>query len=79
MSIYTEGQYLKENTTWHVEDSPWKAKQIFKMSKNTQLEEISTVAEIGCGAGEILVQLSKMFDTSIEYTEYDISLQVAKF
>jgi hypothetical protein len=31
--IYTEenSEYLKNHPTWHIEDSPWKAKQIIKI------------------------------------------------
>jgi len=56
--IYTEekGNYLENNPTWHIEDSPWKAKQIFKMLNKNSINPKS-IAEIGCGAGEILNQL----------------------
>jgi SAM-dependent methyltransferase len=56
-SIYSDGTYLKSNPGWHVEDSAWKAQQVLRM---LQLHDIHprTVAEIGCGAGEILRQLS---------------------
>src|SRR5215472_18256240 len=29
--MYTSGEYLEKNPTWHVEESPWKAKQIMRM------------------------------------------------
>ncbi|HVB75218.1 MAG TPA: hypothetical protein VNE38_16830 [Ktedonobacteraceae bacterium] len=29
--VYTSGEYLEKNPTWHVEESPWKAKQIMRM------------------------------------------------
>ena len=28
--LYTDGSYLKNNPSWGVEDSPWKAAQIAK-------------------------------------------------
>lgn len=29
--LYTSGEYLEKNPTWHVEESPWKAKQVIRM------------------------------------------------
>lgn len=72
--IYTEekGEYLKKNPTWHVEDSPWKAKQIIKMLKRNPINPTS-IAEIGCGAGEILNQLHLSMPNYLRFTGYDIS------
>jgi 2-polyprenyl-3-methyl-5-hydroxy-6-metoxy-1,4-benzoquinol methylase len=72
--IYTEenGEYLKNNPTWHVEDSPWKANQIIKILKRNKIEP-KTIAEIGCGAGEILNQLHMHLPKEITFTGYDIS------
>lgn len=71
--IYADGTYLQNNATWHVEDSPWKARQIEKLlSKNSITPE--TVCEVGCGAGEILKQLSmKMPNT--RFFGYELSPQ----
>ncbi|MBK7881934.1 MAG: class I SAM-dependent methyltransferase [Saprospiraceae bacterium] len=72
--IYIEenGEYLKNNPTWHVEDSPWKAKQIIKMLNRNPINP-KTIAEIGCGAGEILNQLHLSMPNYVSYTGYDIS------
>ena len=73
--LYTtkNSDYLKNNTTWHVEDSPWKAGQIFKIIKQNALEP-NQIVEIGCGAGEVLVQLQNLTkDRDINYEGYDIS------
>jgi len=72
--IYTDenGEYLKNNPTWHVEDSPWKAKQIIKMLSRNQISPIS-IAEVGCGAGEILNQLHLSMPNNVCFTGYDIS------
>ena len=55
-NIYTEphGEYLRNNPAWHVEDSSWKARQVMKMLNRNSLNP-KTVAEAGCGAGEILI------------------------
>lgn len=73
-NIYTEenGEYLKNNPTWHVEDSPWKAKQIIKMLNRNPINPKS-IAEIGCGAGEILNQLHLSMPNNVSFTGYDIS------
>ena len=58
-SRYQNGDYLENSIDWHVQDSPWKAKQIKKIIDRNKLS-LKSVCEIGCGAGEILSQLSKM-------------------
>lgn len=71
--IYTDGTYLENNSTWHVEDSPWKASQIYKLlTKNNVLPK--TVCEVGCGAGEMLVQLSQKFPVA-DFCGYELSPQ----
>ena len=52
-SIYTDGQYIAKNPSYHIEDSPWKARQILKMLHRHDLP-LRSVCEIGCGAGEVL-------------------------
>jgi len=71
--IYTDGTYLHNNPTWHEEDSPWKAKQIEKILKDNRLNSIN-ICEVGCGAGEILNQLSDRFPEK-EFYGYEISTQ----
>lgn len=60
---YLDGEYTMKNPTFHVEDSFWKAEQILKGIHETGIE-CNTIAEVGCGAGEILVQLSSQLPTS---------------
>ena len=54
---YNNGDYKAKNNNWHVNDSEWKASQINKMITRNKLQ-LNTICEIGCGAGEILVQLN---------------------
>jgi hypothetical protein len=56
--LYAGGSYLERNPTWHVEDSPWKAQQVLRMLDRHDLAP-RTIAEVGCGAGEILKQLEQ--------------------
>ncbi|MFZ4521210.1 MAG: class I SAM-dependent methyltransferase [Bacteroidales bacterium] len=73
-TIYTESNsfYSKKNPSWHMEDSPWKANQILRMIHKNHLHP-KTIAEVGCGAGEILNQLYKLMPDNIGFFGYDIS------
>jgi SAM-dependent methyltransferase len=75
-NIYTDGSYLaKTGGTWHLEDSPFKARQVAKMLARHIEIEPDTICEIGCGAGGILAELQKMLPRHIAFTGYDISPQ----
>jgi len=54
--IYSDGDYLRKNPTWDSGDSPWKARHIYEILKKNKIS-IETVNEIGCGAGEVLLEL----------------------
>lgn len=71
--IYQTGEYWEKNPTFHMEDSPWKASQIIQMLDKHKLQPQS-VCEIGCGAGEILYQLSPQLNGA-NFFGYDISFQ----
>lgn len=72
--MYISGDYLKKNPTWHIEDSPWKAKQIIKMMKRNNIVP-ETICEVGCGAGEILRQLQQNMNKECKFWGYEISPQ----
>ncbi len=74
-NFYTEknGKYLKNHPEWHVEDSPWKANQILKILHRNKMDPKS-IAEVGCGAGEILNRLYHKMSSDIIFTGYDISI-----
>src|SRR3984893_497492 len=75
-SIYTNGSYLaKSGGTWHVEDSPFKARWIVSMLARHLEVKPRTICEIGCGAGGILAELQKMLPNNTAFTGYDISPQ----
>lgn len=73
-SFYETGDYLEHNKTWHTEDSPWKAGNILKMIRRNQINA-STICEVGCGAGEILKQMSLHLPASTHFYGYEISPQ----
>src|SRR5262249_54630190 len=70
--IYEDGTYLVNNPDWHAADSPWKAQQVHKIIKRNALTP-KTICEIGCGAGEILNQLSELYSDAKEFFGYEIS------
>ena len=72
--MYTSGDYLRLNPTWHVEDSPWKAQQIFRMLEQHYIT-LKTICEVGCGAGEILKQLQEKMESDCTLWGYELSPQ----
>jgi hypothetical protein len=75
--LYTSGEYLDKNPTWHIEESPWKAQQILRMLTLHHLAP-RTICEVGCGAGEVLKQLQGQMDEHCLFWGYDISPQALK-
>jgi hypothetical protein len=71
--IYKDGKYLANNQTWHAEDSAWKADQISRIIDKNGIA-CETICEVGCGAGEILRQLSLKYP-STRFIGYEISPQ----
>lgn len=70
---YLDGRYTEKNPTFHVEDSFWKSTQILNGIRKHNIR-CQTVAEVGCGAGEILVQLGKKLRDST-FIGYELSPQ----
>lgn len=75
-TIYETGDYLNATgKTWHSEDSPWKAAQILRIIQHNGIHP-KNVAEIGCGAGQILKELSRQnYLKDCQFEGYDISPQ----
>lgn len=72
-NIYENGQYSELNPTWHSEHSSWKAKQIIRSLEEFEISP-KKVVEIGCGAGGIILELSRHFEDSY-FSGFDISPQ----
>ena len=70
---YLDGAYLAHNPTWHAEHSPTKARWIDEIVRRNRLEP-RTVAEVGCGSGEILIELQKRCPDA-RFTGFEISPQ----
>jgi SAM-dependent methyltransferase len=74
-NIYTSGKYLEVTGSWHAEDARWKATQIKAMIDAHHLQP-KTIAEIGCGSGAVLHELSVLAGLQDACFEgYDISPQ----
>ncbi len=73
-NLYLDGEYLSKNPRWHVEESPWKAKQVLRMLRQNDLA-LKSICDVGCGAGEVLSQLQKSLDRDCVFRGYDISPQ----
>jgi SAM-dependent methyltransferase len=78
VDAYLNGEYLQKNPEWHVEESPWKVKQIQRMLKKHNLVP-PTICEVGCGAGEVLRGLQKLQPDETVFWGYDISPQAIEF
>ena len=79
-TIYNDNTYLNNNPNWHQEDAPFKAGKIIQLLNRNKID-FKSVCEIGCGSGEILVQLSNGLPEGIQYTGVDISeaaIKIAK-
>lgn len=58
--LYVSDRYAELNATWHEEDSPWKANHIEKILVDNGVQ-FETLCEVGCGTGEVLLNLSRSF------------------
>lgn len=72
--IYVNGEYFSNHPDWDIADALWKTDVIAGLLQKNEVKP-KEVIEVGCGAGENLVELLKR-DSSIEkLTGYDISPQ----
>lgn len=72
--IYVSGEYLTNNPDWGITDARWKTDVIMQLLKKNGINP-KQIIEVGCGAGENLVELLRK-DSSIEkLSGYDISPQ----
>ncbi|WP_223477177.1 class I SAM-dependent methyltransferase [Oricola indica] len=72
-SIYDNGTYASNVTDWHVSDSRYKADKVTELVGG-DFARFKHVAEVGCGAGEILRLLSCDYP-DITFHGYEVSSQ----
>jgi cyclopropane fatty-acyl-phospholipid synthase-like methyltransferase len=75
-NIYKNGSYVSLNPTWHAEDSAWKADNIRKILQKNNIY-FHCAAEVGCGAGIILKNLSRNYEDA-RFFGYEISPDAMK-
>lgn len=73
-NVYADGEYLKNNPGWHVDESPFKVGEIVRMLERNRLQP-KTICDVGCGAGEVLRLLQQRLDDKCAFWGYDISPQ----
>jgi SAM-dependent methyltransferase len=71
-AIYRNGGYLKHNPSWHMEESPFKVRQILRMLKRQNLSP-ATICDVGCGAGRVLSELQPHLSPDCKCWGYDVS------
>jgi SAM-dependent methyltransferase len=77
LTRYLNGEYLSQNPTWDIEDSPWKAAIIARLLLDNNAAP-STLADVGCGAGQVLVELRRAFPQA-HFEGFDISPDAERF
>jgi len=70
--IYNDSTYLKNNPAWHEEDAPFKAGKIMQLLNRNPLS-FKTVCDVGCGSGELLVQLAAQLPGAEQFLGMDVS------
>jgi len=76
--MYETGEYLAKNPAWHVQDSPWKARQVLRMLQRNGIQPMS-ICDIGCGAGAVLEHLQRESPPGVELCGYEVSPQAFSF
>lgn len=74
MTRYTDGSYLRENPSWHAEDSAWKLLHVQRALQEAHITHFHSLCDIGCGSGALIKEWAKQ-TPQISFTGYDISTQ----
>jgi len=74
---YLSRDYLNNNPSWDVEDSPWKAMHVEKTLAAADINP-KLICEVGCGAGGVLSSL-KGYYPGVKLSGYDIAPDAEKF
>jgi SAM-dependent methyltransferase len=72
--IYVNGDYFSNNPDWDIADAGFKTNLIVKLLAKNGVHP-KEVIEVGCGAGENMVELLKKNSSIEKLTGYDISPQ----
>ena len=72
--FYSHGIYLKKRPGLFVHDSHWKSEQVLRVLNRNGIT-VKTVAEVGCGAGELLRLLQQQWGEGVKFAGYEVSPQ----
>lgn len=72
--IYIDGKYYQNNPAWDAADATWKVEIIYSLLQKNNITA-HDVIEVGCGAGNNLVELLKKDRQIKKLSGYDISPQ----
>jgi SAM-dependent methyltransferase len=71
-AIYRDGRYSERNPSWHVEESPFKVRQIVRMLERREWAP-KTICDVGCGAGVVLAGLQAHLSSDSVCWGFDVS------
>jgi SAM-dependent methyltransferase len=69
---HLNGEYFKNNPTWHVEYSAWKADNIHGLIKRKGLHP-KAIGDVGCGAGKVLSHLQCKLEPDCHFWGFDVA------
>jgi|SRR5579872_1308863 len=73
---YLDGTYdVKTGGTWHLEDAPFKARQVVRMLDRHPEIRLQSICDIGCGAGGVIEALEPKLDSSVRLVGFEVSPQ----
>ena len=61
---YMDSSYLAENPDWDRQDAPWKAAAVHGILLENKINS-GSICEVGCGSGDILINLTNYFNIFI--------------
>ncbi|HUF62709.1 MAG TPA: methyltransferase domain-containing protein [Verrucomicrobiales bacterium] len=67
---YQDGSYASQNPGFGDRDAAWKAGHILRMIRRNSIPH-TTIAEVGCGGGAILVHLQRELEKDVCLTGYE--------
>lgn len=71
---YTDGTYFEKVKGWHASEASWKSSKVLQMMEKHCLD-LNSVYDIGCGVGEVLVEIQKNINPKAQLIGFDISPQ----
>jgi SAM-dependent methyltransferase len=77
---YEGDRYFDAHPTWFIHEAPWKAREVLRMLQRHDIRPTSVI-DIGCGVGGVLVELSRLLPPGVIFEGYDVApaaIQIAR-